>query len=92
MRHHQTKQTYKSLLYFVITFLILKDSEHVFCRHKAHPAAGFLSINKALETFEEHQQILVAIKAKDSYAAKNVSDKHLITVGKNLDIITQLNK
>lgn len=57
-----------------------------------HLTEHFLSINKALETFEEHQQILAAIKAKDSYAAKNVSDSHLITVGKNLDIITQLNK
>lgn len=34
----------------------------------------------------------VLLLCPDSYAAKNVSDSHLITVGKNLDIITQLNK
>ena len=51
-----------------------------------------LSLENALVTFEEHKRILSAIKAKDSYAARLFSDQHLMTVGKNLDIITQLNK
>ncbi len=57
-----------------------------------HLTEHYLSIDRAMETFEQHKLILSAIKAKDAYAAKNASDRHLITVGINLDIITQLNK
>ncbi len=51
-----------------------------------------LSVANALITFDEHQQILSAIEAKDPYAARLASDHHLDTIRGNLDIKTQLNK
>lgn len=57
-----------------------------------HLASHRLPIDKAWETWEDHKQILEAIRKKKASAAKKASDLHLLHVGANLDIVTQLNK
>lgn len=57
-----------------------------------HLTSHYLSMEEALKTLEDHRIILEAVREKKASEAKKASDLHLEHMGRNLDIITQLNK